>query len=306
MSQTLRKAVLLIRLSRPLFLLVGALLYGLGAAIAVELGHPINIPLYLLGQGLVTSFQLVSHFLLEYYAPPADPIDPSRSLLSWPSAAIAPSGLARKTPLYAAVVCLGFVASLVSLLVLEGTSPPLAWIILVLVFLGTFFQPAPPLRLVTSGYGELADAVVMAGLLPTLGLTLQTGSLDRLLPMSTAPLIALYLAMLMVFELPAFASDTRNNRRTLMVRLGWSAAMRLHDLAILFAILAFVSAWLAGLPDGVALRVLLVLPLALAQIWQMWRLRSGYPTQWRTLTWSSFLLFTLTAYLEVAGYLLPK
>jgi hypothetical protein len=49
---------------------------------------------------------------------------------------------------------------------------------------------------------------------------------------------------------------------------------------------------------------LIALPLALAQIWQMGRIREGYPPRWQLFTFSATGLFALTAYLQMLGYLL--
>jgi hypothetical protein len=54
----------------------------------------------------------------------------------------------------------------------------------------------------------------------------------------------------------------------------------------------------------VALGALMAAPLGLAQIWQMRRIRMGFAPRWTTLTVSGLVLFALTAYLELAGYLL--
>jgi 1,4-dihydroxy-2-naphthoate octaprenyltransferase len=156
----------------------------------------------------------------------------------------------------------------------------------------------------STGYGELAAALVIAGLTPTFAYVLQTGELHRLLLMSTVPLIALCFAMIIVFELPDYATDVKYGKRNLMVRLGWSAAMRAHDVAIAFALISFAIAFSFGLPSRVSLGALIVVPLAGAQMWQLSRIRQGYPPKWTALTFSALALFAIAAYLELAGYLL--
>jgi 1,4-dihydroxy-2-naphthoate octaprenyltransferase len=89
-----------------------------------------------------------------------------------------------------------------------------------------------------------------------------------------------------------------------MVRLGWRTAMRLHDAAIAFALLAMLFAAWNGLPPRVAVGSIIALPLAAAQVWQMHRLRQGFRPQWRSLTVGAMALFALTSYLELAGYIL--
>ena len=122
--------------------------------------------------------------------------------------------------------------------------------------------------------------------------------------MSTTPLIALCFAMIVVFGLPDYATDLKHGKRTLMVRIGWSSGMRAHDVAIVFALISFEAAFSVGLPARVGLGALFVVPLAMAQIWQMNRIRQGYPPRWNVLTFSALALFVIAAYLELAGYLL--
>lgn len=295
---------LFIRLSRPLFLLGGVLLYALGAAIANFLGRPLDPALYLVGQALVTLLQLMTHYLNEYFDSDADQGNTSRTWLTGGSGAIGPERLPKSVALYAAVTSLALATTISSAALITGAFPLLAWPVLLLGFLGAFFYSTPPLRLVSTGYGELTTGLVVAGLTPTLAYVLQTGDLHRLLLMSTTPLVALCFAMIIVFELPDYAADLKHGKRNLMVRLGWSAGMRAHDVAIVFALISFAIAFSLGLPSRVSLSALIVLPLAAAQIWQLNRIRQGYPTKWTTLTFGALGLFVIAAYLELAGFLL--
>jgi 1,4-dihydroxy-2-naphthoate octaprenyltransferase len=299
-----RHLLAFIRLSRPHFLVGGFLLYGLGASIAAYLGQPIDRGLYIVGQLLVTAIQLSTHYLNEFYDGSADSTNPNRTWMNGGSGELGESGLPRKTALYGAIVSLSITAIVASMLLIRGGIPLLAWLCVVLGFLGSYFYNAQPLRLIASGYGELAASIIVAGVVPALAFSLQTGELHRLLLMSTTPLMALHFAMVLVFELPDYATDLKYGKRTLMVRLGWQTGMRIHDYAIFFAVLSYILAVFAGLPLRVALGGLIALPLALAQIWQMGRIREGYPPRWQLFTFSATGLFALTAYLQMLGYLL--
>jgi len=304
MPLTLRQLILFIRLSRPIFLLGGALLYGLGGAIARFLGRPIDLTTYLLGQTTITLVQLMSQYLNEYFNAERDHNNENRSALTGGSGVLGSQGLPRRTALYAAAFSLALVACLILILILNAEVPFLAWMILILIFLGAFFHNMPPLSLITSGFGEITTSFVVAGLLPAFAYTLQTGEIHRFLIMSSTPLIALHFAMLIVFELPDYASDTKYKKRNLLVRASWPIAMRLHDYAIFFAVVSFVVAFFLRLPGRVAGGALIAVPLAIAQIWQMDRIRQGYPARWRTLTYGAMSLFGLTAYLELIGFLM--
>jgi 1,4-dihydroxy-2-naphthoate octaprenyltransferase len=304
MPITLRQVLLFIRLSRLQFLLGGFLLYGLGGAIADYLGHPIDLSTYLLGQATITFIQLMTQYLNEYFDAERDTQNENRTTLTGGSGVLGPEGLPRTTALYAAAFSLALVACLVLLMMTTTEVPFIAWMLLILIFLGAFFYNMPPVSLMTSGFGEVTTSFLVAGLLPAFAFTLQTGEIHRFLIMSTTPLILLHFAMLIVFELPDYASDMKFEKRNLLVRAGWRVAMRLHDYVIFFAVVSLVVAFFLGLLRRVAAGTLIALPLAIAQIWQMDRIRQGYPARWRVLIYGALFLFVLTAYLELIGYLL--
>ncbi|NIM92283.1 MAG: hypothetical protein GTO18_01010 [Anaerolineales bacterium] len=304
MAITWRQIWLFIRLSRPFFLLGGIILYGLGAAIVDYLGRPLDLSTYIIGQLIVTFIQLMTHYLNEYSDAKSDRENPNRTFFTGGSGVLGEDGLPRRTALYAAAFCLAITATCVILLIANTRVSILSWIVLILAFLGSFFYSLPPLNLARSGYGEFTTSIIVAGLVPTFAYTLQTGEVHRLLIMSTTPLVALHLAMMIVIELPDYATDLKYNKQNLVIRIGWSSAMRLHNVSILFAIGSFIVAYFLGMPPRVFFGTLIALPLAVAQVWQMYRIRQGYPPNWRVLTANAVVLFGLTAYLEVVGYIL--
>ena len=302
MNISIRSVGLFLRLSRPVFLLGGFLLYGLGAAILIHLDFPVDPELYVLGQLEVTFIQLMTHYLNEYFDAAADQSNETRTSFTGGSGALGPGGLPRRIALYAAAFSLAIVTTIAILLQADGSVPALAWMILIFIFLGAFLYNIPPVQLITSGYGEITTSVLVAGLLPIFAFVLQTGEFHRLLIMSSTPLIALHFSMMIVFELPDYANDLKFNKQTLLVRIGWSTAMRLHDVAILFAAGSVLAAFLFGMPQRVVLGMIIVLPLAVAQVWQISRLRRGFKPRWRTITFSGLALFALAAYLQIIGF----
>ena len=97
---------LLILLSRPLFLLGGALVYGLGVGIARYLGTPIDWSLYIIGQAYVTTMQLSAQYLNEYFDAPADQKNPNRTPFSGGSGAVGEGKLSQETVMWAALTTL--------------------------------------------------------------------------------------------------------------------------------------------------------------------------------------------------------
>ncbi|MGB2895565.1 MAG: prenyltransferase [Anaerolineales bacterium] len=303
MSRSQEYLKLSLHLSRPHFLLGGFLLFGLGAAIATYLGKPIDWSLYILGQLLITSIQLMAQAMHTFFDGTREQEITFRSLFGGDRKALEPEHLPYTAALISAIVTLTISATIAAILLVVKNVSFVTWVFVLIGFFAAFFHSAPPVRLKTSGYGEIIAAIVVASFVPVFSFTLQTGELHRLLLMSTIPLAALLFAAFIAFEFPNYASDLKRDRQTLMVRVGWEIAMKLHDLAILFAIISFITAYVIGLPDRVALGALISFPLAIAQIWQLNRIKAGLPARWRTFTLSALALFAMTAYLELMGYI---
>src|SRR3990170_1909375 len=190
------KIRLFIQLSRPLFLLGAALLYALGVGIARYLGVGVNWNLYLLGQVWVTTMQLSGHYLNEYFDAPQDAQNRWRTPFSGGSGAIGPGKLSRSTALVAAATTLTMTASVTVVLLQFAPKTPVLILLLAVSAFGAIAYSIPPLKLASTGYGELATSILVANLVPAFGFLLQFGELHRLVAMSTFPLTALHLAMM--------------------------------------------------------------------------------------------------------------
>ncbi len=304
MMPSWRQIRLFIRISRHVNLLAGALLYAIGPSIARYLGRPVSPGTFIAGMGLIVLIQLMAHYMHAYNEPDRAMGADQRTPFTGPSEAVGPSGLPRVVPLSAAILVVGLDAVLATGLLINGNLPLAAWLLLALIFVGAFFYDAPPLRLSGSGYGEIIVAVIAAGLVPTFGYVIQTGEVHRFLLMATFPLAMLTFAMFIALELPEYALVPTPGGGNLLARLGWSTAMRIHDGAIFLAILLFVVGMAAGLPRRLGIGMLIPLPLAVGQVWQMARIRNGLPPRWRMLILGAIGLVILTAYLELVGFLL--
>jgi 1,4-dihydroxy-2-naphthoate octaprenyltransferase len=293
----MRSIRLLFILSRPLFLVGGALVYALGAGIARYLGAPIDWGLYILGQIYVTTMQLSAHYLNEYFDSPADRDNPNRTPFSGGSGAVGEGKLSRETVVWASLTTLTILASLTVLLINIAPVSPLLLSIIVLAFLGSFFYSVPPVRLAYSGYGELTTSIVVANLVPIFAFTLQYQELHRLLLMTTFPLTSLHLAMMIVFEFPDYLNDIKYEKLTLLVRVGWQRGMVLHNILILTAFLLLGLAAIFGLSLAIVLPVFIALPLGVLQIWQMRRIGAGAKPNWTTVGFTAVVLFGSVAYL---------
>jgi 1,4-dihydroxy-2-naphthoate octaprenyltransferase len=297
--ETLR---LFFRLSRPVFLLGGALCYALGAGIARYLGANIDWGLYWLGQAWVSMLQLSAQYINEYFDEDVDRDNPNRTPFSGGSGALGPGKLPRVVALIASATCLTGVASFTIILMNSFHLPGLIVLIMAGSVIGGLLYSVPPFRLVASGYGELMVSFLIAVLLPVFAFVLQTGVLHRLLAMTTFPLFALHLAMMISFEFPDYASDLKYDKRVLLIRIGWQRSMLLHNLLILCAFLILGLALAFGMPYKIGLPVFLVLPVGLLQIWQMSRIAEGSSPNWSSLTLVGLILFVSSVYLFTYSY----
>lgn len=296
-NMTLRNLRLFIQLSRPIFLIGAALFFALGVGIADYLGVYVDWGLYVLGQAWVTMLQLSTHYLNEYYDAPSDAGNRNRTFFSGGSGAIGEGKLSPITALIAAATTLTITASLTVILLQRVPISPLLVFIMVMSFLGAFFYSVPPVKLAASGYGELTTSILVANLIPAFAFVLQFGDLHRLVAMSTFPLTALHLAMMLTFEFPDYATDIKFEKFTLLVRMGWERGMTFHNVLILTAYFLLALASLFGLPSTITLPVFLTLPLSILQIWQMRRIAAGGKPNWNAFGSTAVALLTSVTYL---------
>lgn len=293
-----------IRLGRPIFLAGGFLLNGLGVAMALYAGASLNVAALVWGQVAITSIQWMTHYSNEYFDVAADRanLKPTR----WAGGSrVLVSGRLRPQVALAAGWTLAGIA-LVAAMVLALWVRPGPWT-LPLLFAGLLLSwaySAPPLRLHSRGLGELAIAIVVAGLTPLVGYYLQAGRLSWLPVLAVLPLCALQMAQSLAIELADLEGDAAVGKRTVVVRLGRPTAARLMiaAMALAYAMLPWL-AWL-GLPRWVVGAILLPLPVA---AWQAWRLARGAyadPQQWDSIAFVGIGLVMGTAALELVAFFL--
>lgn len=272
-------------------------MYSLGAGLAHFLGNLIDWRAYFLGQAIVIFLQLSPVFLREYFDSQKSPGLPKKKALDDSPDAPEEFHLGRLSSLFGTATVLSAGAVLTAIMYQDGFLNLETLTILGIAFLIVFFYVTPPIRLVHSGYGELAIAILMSNLIPALAFLLQTGSFHRLLAMTTFPLTPIYLAMMLVSSLPTYASDMKYDKQTLLVRIGWERGMSLHNLLVLTGFLLIGIGLVFGLSWHIIWPTLLALPLGLFQIWQIIQIRDGGKPRWQVLNVTAVATFGLVAYL---------
>lgn len=281
---------------RPWSLLSGIMGYAIGGGIIVYLGKPFDWGNYWLGQACVIFFQASSFYLNEYY----DLINVNISPL-W-NKKFDQDDYKRDYPvirqifLQVSLTLLSIGVVFAFLLFIRKAIYLPSLIILGMMFGLSLLYSIPPVRLSRKGYGEVADAVLIACLFPAFSYYLQDGEFHRLLAMITFPLTLLNLAGGLGANLPEYARDLKYQLNTLIIRLSWQKTMFLHNLIILIAYLIIFAALLFGLPARLMTPGLFTLPLGAFQIWQMRQISRGAPPRWPVFTLGARSLFILTAY----------
>jgi 1,4-dihydroxy-2-naphthoate octaprenyltransferase len=291
-----------IQLTRPLFLLGGALVYALGAVIAAQGGATIDGARYALGQLLVTSVQLMTHYSNEYFDLESDRgIGAQRTWFSGGSGVLPAARLSPRVALIAARVC-GLVALIAITLI--WMARPIVAAIGILALLGGWFYSAPPLRLSASGVGELSTSLIVALLTPLSGALMQGGAIGFMFIAATLPLLPLHVAMLLAFEMPDFDADRASGKRTLAVRLGRRRTVVLHNgLLIAAGVLAYFTVRMRWIDSRVSVWLLWVIPLAIVQCVLM---LSSLHRRWAHFTWltsGAVGLFAIGILALLAGFL---
>ncbi|HUS29841.1 MAG TPA: prenyltransferase [Kofleriaceae bacterium] len=290
-----RDVIAFIKLGRPMFLGGGFILYALGAVIAARHGHAIDWRHYLVGQGAVTAFQLMTHYANDYFDYDADRQNATPTKWSGGSRVLPDGDLPRHVALVAALVfaALGITASIALAASRAGS---LAVPTLALVLVLAWEYSAPPLRLCAAGLGELTTAIVVTVLVPWLGFYLQApaGGGGRALALTIVPLALLQIAMLLAIEFPDAAGDAATGKRTLVVRLGAATAARLYVAITALAYLWPIAALALGLPARVVVALAIPAPIA---IWRMMRIADhADASAFERLTfWAVFLLVATSA-----------
>ena len=278
----------LLRLSHPLHLLLAALTYVLGVSIAGYLGKPFHLDLFWLGFVGIILAQASMSLLAEVFRPANEPIIPDETRLERKSI--------RDAALYVSAAALAANAVIAFTLYLNNRLHLSSFIFLALSLLIVLAYSVPPLRLLNRGFGEFLLAAHFGYVIPSIGFLFQAGDYSRLLGVIVLPLTALAFAYFIIPDFPAFASDQKYERGTLLRRLGWERVVQLHHSLILAAYLLFAAAPLSGFSFALLWPAFLTFPFAVFQIILLRNIALGGRPNWTLLTSTALSVFGLTAY----------
>ena len=284
----------MLKLTRPLHLLLAALTYILGASIPAYLGKPLNVGTFWLGLVGIVLAQLCMSLLAEVFRPHNEPLLDNETPKQ--------KETLRNNALYISIAALTVTAFIVYLLyinqalVLSSLREPQggAFILLISSFILILLYALPPVRLLDRGFGELTLAAHIAYVIPSIGFLLQAKENHRLLIVIIIPLTALALAYFLILNFISFPSDQKYQRATLLRLLTWERAVPLHHSLIALAYVIFSIAPILGY--SILWPAFLTLPFAILQILLLRHISLGGKPNWTLLNVTALAVFGLTTY----------
>jgi 1,4-dihydroxy-2-naphthoate octaprenyltransferase len=233
-----------VKLSRPHFLLGGALLFALGSVAAGDIAWSD----YALGQTMVSCIQITAHFVNEYADREVDRAIDRRTMFSGGSGVLVSGDLGPEVALRAA-----WASSTIGLILaaVVAVGSPLAAGVGVIALTVSWAYSMPPIRLLATGWGELATSLVVVVAVPVIGWAVQDGPSSVGLWWAVSILLPVHMAMMLAFELPDLASDAATGKRVLGVRLGEARTGRLiAAMLVLAAAIAVIGVAANGIVAG--------------------------------------------------------
>jgi len=276
----------LLKLIRPLHLLLSALTYTLGASIPAYLGKPFSALAFWLGLVGVILAQVSMFLLAEVFRPHNEPLLENETPKQ--------KETLRNSALYVSIAALTVTAFIAYLLYINQSLVLSSFILFISSFILILLYALPPFRLLDRGFGELTLAAHIAYIIPSIGFLLQAKENHRLLIVIIIPITALALAYFLILNFISFPSDQKYQRATLLRLLTWERAVPLHHSLIVLAYLIFALAPILGF--SILWPAFLTLPFAILQILLLRNISLGGKPNWTLLNVTALAVFGLTTY----------
>lgn len=278
----------MLKLSRPLHLLLAALTYLLGSSIPAYLGKSFSALTFWLGLIGVLLAQLSMSLLADVFRPHNEPLVENETPKQ--------KETLRNNLLYVSYGLLTVNAVLAFLLYINHSLVLESSLFLLSSLVTVILYAVHPFRLIDRGFGELALAAHIAYIIPSIGFLLQAKENHRLLIILIIPLTALALAYFLILNFTSFTTDQKYQRATLLRSLTWERAVPFHHSLIVFAYGIFAAVPLLGYSFSLIWPAFLTLPFAILQIIHLRHISIGGKPNWIFLTTTALAVFGLTTY----------
>ena len=277
----------MLRLFRPLHLLLAALTYAFGASLADYLGNPFIANSFWLGLVAVLLAQTTMSLLPEIFRLDVEPLNENETRTQRQAL--------RNNLLYISITSIALITFIAFALYNNSLLPLSSFLFLLLSLIAILTYSIQPFRFVNRGAGEFLLAVHLAYVIPSIAFTLQADETHRFLTL-TIPLTFLAFTYFIVTNFQSFAQDQKFNRITFLTRLGWERVVPLHLLFMLLAYLLFTLSPIFGLSLTLIWPLFLTFPFALFQIFLLRNIALGAKPNWTLLHATALAVFGLTTY----------
>ena len=282
----IRKILIVIQ---PLQVLLALMSYGLGLGLARYLGANLNSEPQFLGGVIVAVVLITANLLKEYFQ--------VQAYFDIPSETRRENEILRPLILVLSISLILLVAILLFMLTRDGFMNLEVTIIMSVFVILSLLLALPPVQLNRYGLGELATAVQIASLAPSIAFFFTFGKFHRLLTLYSIPLFFLGLAYLLALNFPTYAQDLKFKRRSLLINLTWQRAVPIHNSLIVGAYLFFAAIPSFGIPFSLIWPALLTLPIAGYQVINLRNISEGSKPNWPIFIAIATMIFGLTTYL---------
>ena len=197
---------------------------------------------------MVTSMQITAHFVNEYADREVDRTVDHRTLFSGGSGVLVSGDLKPEVALWAAwaSTTIGVILAAV-----VAVGSPLAAGVGLIALAVSWGYSMPPIRLMATGWGELATSLVVVVAVPVIGWAVQQAPANVALWWAAGILLPVHVAMMLAFELPDLESDAAAGKRVLGVRLGEDRSSGLIAIMLVVAVLiAAIAIAVGGIAAG--------------------------------------------------------
>ena len=237
--------------------------WGQGLHMLRAQSSPLTV--YALGQLYVTSLQLMTHYLNEYWDVEADRLNQSRTAFSGGSGVLASGELSPQTALTAATSCLACSVILAIGLAVQGRTTLVTCLLMLGMLLGAYFYSSPPLRWRAPASEKCSHRSLWPLWCHGWGCCSWRSAERRLFRRGCSPCVIQF-AMLLAFEFPDESSDRQAGKRTLLVRIGAYHGVLVHNIGLFMGVLLIVAGSCTVLPCQTAFIAIVTTPVAVGQI----------------------------------------
>jgi 1,4-dihydroxy-2-naphthoate octaprenyltransferase len=257
----MEKAWAMVRLSRPHMFVAGALLYAIGVALASSTGVHVDLALAVVGLVAVFFGQISGQIANDYWDRVGDARS-KRTFFSGGSGVLLKGLLTPETAFKGALFSCAIAVFLGFGIQLWFGTGILTVPIILIGTVGGWLYSAEPVRLVSTGLGEVIVTGVVSFSPIMAGFYMQTGTLSSGVLIACIMLAVFLFPVFLGVEFPDYYADKGSGKMNLLVRLGLRSTAKLYTMTMFLPYVVLLAFVLEELVGRSALIIFATLPFA--------------------------------------------